>query len=101
MRQLAAYIHQGSVLLHWQLARHAVFPTPTTSFNDGPNPTTTKKRHGRVLPTLNPVIETINQTKDACAIPLARVVFGSVIVLLTIIMVLFPYSGTNFWLTFN
>ena len=52
-----------------------------------------------VLSTLNVVIEALNLAKEAAGITPAKVVFGSVSVLLTMIRVGFPsFRGVNHWL---
>jgi hypothetical protein len=58
-----------------------------------------KGRDG-VLSTLDVVIQTLNLAKDACGIPPAQAVFGSVSALLTMIRVRFPHSAVNFLLTY-
>lgn len=57
---------------------------------------TTQQPIGRdgVLSALDIVIQGLNLAKDACGIPPAQVVFGSVSALLTMIRVRFPRSAT-------
>ena len=92
MNKIAAHLYQGSGSLS-QPSHHTVLsqPPPVSTMEAGSQPL--NEREGATS-TLNAAIKTLNPVKTSC-FPPAKAVFGSVVVLLTLIRVCFLLSSDD------